>query len=150
MFINRLYRKIELNLQQWGNVINYRIISCRLEVLSTFVTFSVTTPDADFSLIDWKGRSVGVGVRGLLIVNEGTVCNDNFSNNSANAICRRMGYSGQISWTSGDRWKIQDDRPIAMDNVSCNSGEWSSCPTHGLTTVIIVKMYFFSARELVS
>ena len=68
-----------------------------------------------------------MGVRGLLIVNKGTVCNDYFSSNSANAICRRMGYSGQISWTSGDKWNMQDDLPIAMDDVSCNSGEWSSC-----------------------
>ena len=68
-----------------------------------------------------------MGDRGLLIVNKGTVCNDYFSSNSANAICRRMGYSGQISWTSGDKWSTQDDLPIAMDDVSCNSGEWSSC-----------------------
>ena len=83
--------------------------------------------DADFSLVDWDGNAVGAGVRGLLTFNGGTVCDDSFSTNSASAICRKMGYKGQLSWNSGDKWYIQDDRNIALDEVSCSSGKWTSC-----------------------
>ena len=63
----------------------------------------------------------------MLINNGGTVCDDGFTANSADAICRKMGYIGQLSWTYGDKWSIQSSLQITLDNVHCSSDEWSSC-----------------------
>ena len=71
---------------------------------------------------------MGARVLGLLLYNNGTVCDDDFSAHSANAICREMGYSGQIIWNSGDNWDIQEEYEIKLDDVICTQGgEWSSC-----------------------
>ena len=68
---------------------------------------------------------------GLLISNGGTVCDDEFSADSADAICRYMGYRGHLNWKSGleasERWSIQETLDITLDNVRCDSGDWSSC-----------------------
>ena len=82
---------------------------------------------SEFSLIDLNGNAVGAGVLGLLMNNGGTVCNDYFSYNSAGAICRKMGYSGHMQWTSGDKWSIQSTLQITLDDVKCRGPEWSSC-----------------------
>ena len=74
-----------------------------------------------------NGNAVGARVQGLLLRNGGTVCDDSFSANSANAICRKMGYPGQMSYTSGSKWSIQSGLDIRLDDVSCSSGYWSSC-----------------------
>ena len=55
------------------------------------------------------------------------MCDDSFSDNSANAICGALGHGHHSSWTSGNTWSIQNTYSIAMDDVSCNSGAWSSC-----------------------
>jgi len=62
-----------------------------------------------------------------LINNGGTVCDDGFDSNSADAICRKMGYLGHTEWTSGDKLSIQSTLQITLDDVLCSSGEWSSC-----------------------
>ena len=80
-----------------------------------------------FSLVDLNGEAVGIGVLGLLLYDGGTVCDDFFSANSADAICRKMGYFGQTSYTSGRNWSIQSCLHIALDNVACSSENWSSC-----------------------
>ena len=83
---------------------------------------------AAFSLIDEKGNPVGAGVLGLLISSGGTVCDDGFDGNSADAICREMGHSGHVDWQYGDKWpKIQSARDITLDDVNCESGDWASC-----------------------
>ncbi|XP_063684045.1 uncharacterized protein LOC134818431 isoform X2 [Bolinopsis microptera] len=81
----------------------------------------------EFSLVDLNGNAVGAGVLGLLMNNGGKVCDDDFSTNSADAICRKMGYPGHLQWTSGDKWTIQSSLEITLDDVLCSSGEWSSC-----------------------
>ena len=81
----------------------------------------------EFSLVDSNGNAVGARVLGLLLNNGGTVCDDGFSANSAEAVCRKMGYQGQISYTSGSKWGIQSGLDITLDNVECSSGDWSSC-----------------------
>ena len=81
---------------------------------------------ADFSLVDSNGNAAGAGTLGLLLSNGGTVCDDYFSSNSAEAICRELGFFGQISWTSGRKWGIQTGA-ITLDDVRCSSGDWSSC-----------------------
>ena len=81
----------------------------------------------EFRLIDSSGNTVGAGTQGLLISNGGTVCDDSFTVNSANAICRKMGYYGYTSWTSGSKWGIQSNRDINLDDVACDNGYWNSC-----------------------
>ena len=77
--------------------------------------------------MDSNGNAVGARVLGLLLNNGGTVCDDSFSANSADAICRKMGHPGHTSFTSGSRWSIQNRLDITLDNVQCSSGDWSSC-----------------------
>ena len=80
-----------------------------------------------FSLVDSNGIAVGEGVKGLLLHNGGTVCDDSFDENSAAAICRLLGFSDATSWSSGNDWGIQDSYNIHMDDVQCRSKIWSSC-----------------------
>ena len=77
--------------------------------------------------MDNTGADAGAGVQGLLLYKAGTVCDDYFSDNSAEAICRLLGHDGHSSWTSGQKWEIQSAFGINMDNVRCDSGDWSSC-----------------------
>ena len=44
-----------------------------------------------FSIVDSEGNAITDGEFGLLLYNGGTVCDDGFNNNAANAICRFMG-----------------------------------------------------------
>ena len=71
---------------------------------------------------------------GLLLFGGGTVCDDGFSDKSANAICRELGFGAASHWRSGVNWgSIQTSKPINLDNVVCsNDGRWSSC-THSTT-----------------
>ncbi|KAL5268609.1 hypothetical protein ACHWQZ_G002453 [Mnemiopsis leidyi] len=81
-----------------------------------------------FSLVDQNGNEVGARVEGLLLSNGGTVCDDGFSDNSADAICREMGFIGRRSWRNSNQWSsFQETFDITLDDVSCSSGEWSSC-----------------------
>ena len=82
---------------------------------------------ADFSVVDSSGETACIGALGLLMTNGGTVCDDNFSTHSADAICRKMGYDGHIHWTYGMKWSIQSDFDIKLDDVHCSSPNWSSC-----------------------
>ena len=67
---------------------------------------------------------------GLLLYEGGTVCDDYFDDNSANAICREMGYSRSISWRSGSELshgERQDSLDINLDDVKCTDGDWKTC-----------------------
>jgi hypothetical protein len=67
-------------------------------------------------------------VKGLLLYNGGTVCDDDFDENAATAICKEMGHTGANYWTSGaDSFRIQHDLEIKMDEVHCMNDTWSSC-----------------------
>ena len=77
--------------------------------------------------MDSNGDAVEKGVKGLLLFNGGTVCDDSFDDNSAAAICRLLGHSGSSSWASGHDWSIQDNYDIKMDDVQCSGESWSSC-----------------------
>ena len=95
------------------NVINFVIH------LKTFIS--------EFSLVGENGEAVPATVEGLLLSNGGTVCDDNFNDNAAEAICRQMGYMGKLSWTYGEKWGIQTSKEITLDDVACSTEEWSSC-----------------------
>ena len=62
--------------------------------------------------------------------NGGTVCDDGFSEDSANAICREMGYSGSSSWVSGSSYSYGENQTsldITLDDVQCSDDDWNSC-----------------------
>ena len=83
----------------------------------------------EFSLVDLNGNLVGPGVEALLLWKNGTVCNNAFTDIAADAICRALGHSehGHLNWTSGLKWDIQSSYDIHLDNVECNSENWSFC-----------------------
>ena len=68
---------------------------------------------------------------GLLLYSDGTVCNSGFSDNSADAICREMGYNAATSWRTGLLYgSQQSDRNISLNEVTCSSNDWSSCTSN--------------------
>ena len=80
-----------------------------------------------FTLVNEAGNEVGAGVRGLLLYDNGTVCDDGFDDNAANAICTEMGYEGVDIWTSGLNSGFQREYEIKMNDVHCRNGSWASC-----------------------
>ena len=83
---------------------------------------------ADFSLVDSDGNTISADFLGLLIYDGGTVCDDGFTDNSADAICIEMGFpSGHTSWSYGNNWSIQSNYEITMDDVVCDRVYWSEC-----------------------
>ena len=83
---------------------------------------------AEFTLVDRDGQPITTQAEGLLLWNGGTVCDDSFSEDSGNAICREMGFGPQISWNSQTTWTIQTNYEIELDDVTCDSsGEWERC-----------------------
>ena len=78
--------------------------------------------------MDQNGNEVGARIEGLLLSNGGTVCGNGFSDNSAEAICREMGFFGRRSWRNSNQWSAyQDTLDITLDNVACGHGDWESC-----------------------
>ena len=68
------------------------------------------------------------GETSLLLYKWGTVCNDHFDSNAADAICREMGHTNARSrWNSGNDFSYQADYDISLDDVRCDSGDWSDC-----------------------
>ena len=53
-----------------------------------------------FQLVGENGENKESGY-GLLLYNGGTVCDGGFTDTTAIAICRLMGYNGSKSWNSG-------------------------------------------------
>ena len=83
---------------------------------------------SDFSLVNSDGNIFGANTLGLLIYHGGTVCDDSFTDISADTICHIIGYPlGHTSWSIGNNWSIQSNYEITMSNVECSSGDWSSC-----------------------
>ena len=80
-------------------------------------------------MVDSNGNTIAADqLVGLLINDGGTVCGDGFTDNSADAICRKMGFpNGHTSWSNGNNWSIQSSFEITLDECVCSSGDWSSC-----------------------
>ena len=57
----------------------------------------------------------------------GTVCDDDFNDYAAFAICKEVGYVSAITWESGNYFDVQEDLEIKLDDVSCSNHIWSSC-----------------------
>ena len=81
---------------------------------------------SEFAIVDRNGDEGSSS--GLLLFNSGTVCDDGFSQNAADAICSLLGYpSNGSKWTSGSKWSIQSDYSIKLDEVNCWTNSWSIC-----------------------
>ena len=90
----------------------------------------ITTPTKIdiFKLVDQEGESISGDGRGLVLYHGGTVCDDFFSDNSANAICRELGYDESEAWDNINTFaNLQNSLPISLDNVKCKNNSWSSC-----------------------
>ena len=66
---------------------------------------------------------------GLLLFKGGTVCDDGFNDNAADAICKLMNFTSASRWSSADgvSFDIQSNYNIKLDDVDCSSGEWEDC-----------------------
>ena len=83
----------------------------------------------DFALVDASGDEINTKEEGLLLFGGGTVCDDYFNDNAANAICNELGFGAAARWGSGKNWgTVQSSKPIKLDDCRCTSdGLWSSC-----------------------
>ena len=71
---------------------------------------------------------MSAGQRGLLLYNEGTVCDDDFSDQSADAICLKLGYSRSSYWGNGFHFEArQRAYDIKLDDVECRISVWEYC-----------------------
>ena len=73
----------------------------------------------DFSLVDQFGN-VRMEARraGLLIYNDGTVCDDYFNDRAADLICQKMGFDYALQHT-GYFSEWQQERAITLDDIDC-------------------------------
>ena len=55
------------------------------------------------------------------------MCNEGFTQNSADAVFNKLGLSGPGKWYHARMWTIQESYSIKMRNVQCSSDEWESC-----------------------
>ena len=93
------------------------------------------SPESVFKLVDGEGNEVqrAGGDTNLLLYKGGTVCDDYFDSNAADAICRDMGYANTSGrFNSGNNFDYQRDYDISLDNVQCGSDAtiialWSDC-----------------------
>ena len=85
-----------------------------------------------FTIVDQDGNPVDENQLGLLLYSGGTVCDDEFDDTAAEAICRQINSSYMmLQWTAGRRFDIQDDYDIKLDDVRCYSTDWESCEYSG-------------------
>ena len=80
-----------------------------------------------FTLVDSDGDAAGAGELGLLLYNHGTVCDDDFDNYAAEAICVELGFLGATRWTSRHSFAIQSSYEITLDDVRCSDNSWENC-----------------------
>ena len=82
--------------------------------------------------MDEEGHIISADqAEGLLLHINGTVCSDGFSDASASAICREMGYHAATSWRTGLVYgSMQSSRDVVLSDVICSSDDWSSCSSN--------------------
>ena len=101
-----------------------------------------------FTLVNFAGSQVSGLQQFLLLYNGGTVCGDQFSDNSADAICKDMGYAGAQSWRLSWPYK-NSEYHIALDDVNCSEGNWKSCAYTTSHDCIHSKDVYLSCKSLV-
>ncbi|KAL5248783.1 hypothetical protein ACHWQZ_G017837 [Mnemiopsis leidyi] len=67
-----------------------------------------------FYLVDRHKEHTQKG-HGLLMYNEGTVNGKNFDDNTADVVCRIMGYEGVMSWSIGLKYPFQDGKILSVN-----------------------------------
>ena len=89
----------------------------------------LTEADVSFRIVDEDGNDITEGGRGLLLYKGGTVCDDDFNDYAAFAICKEVGYVSGITWESGtgNYFSFQEDLEINLNDVRCSENIWSSC-----------------------
>ena len=60
-----------------------------------------------FTLVDKAGKLIHGEELGLLLYDGGTVCDDSFNHDAAEAICKQMNYTHSTKWTIGESFDIQ-------------------------------------------
>ena len=84
-----------------------------------------------FKLVNSNGATISApGYEVLVLYNGGTLCDTDgwFNSYASDAICKKMGYEGSNSWSSGHSHSFQNNYPMMLDNVRCSSNLlWSSC-----------------------
>ena len=77
--------------------------------------------------MDSEGNEVEEEQLGLLLHKGGTVCDDHFESNAADAICREMNFTQALSWTIDNSFEIQQNYDIKLDDVKCSTANWENC-----------------------
>ena len=80
----------------------------------------------------------------MLLYKGGAVCHDRFNENSANAICKELGYSRSLNWTSGYHYNLnfQFGFNITLDDVECDGDDWGLCSYSTSMTATILRTCF--------
>ena len=81
-----------------------------------------------FTLVDQTDEIDGEH-SGLLLYRGGTVCDENFDDIAADAICKTMNYTSAIRWTSGDIYgsTLREIYDITLKVLNCDIPEWENC-----------------------
>ena len=82
---------------------------------------------SQFTLVNSDGEAAGAGELGLLLHDQGTVCDSYFSYTAADAICVELGFGWATRWTNDSAVMIQSDFDIKIHNVRCKNESWTSC-----------------------
>ena len=81
-----------------------------------------------FKLVNRYGNVIDGENLGLLLYRGGTVCDDDFDDIAADAICRNMNYGRAIRWTTDEDFgNLHNNYDIKLDDVNCDTNEWESC-----------------------
>ena len=75
---------------------------------------------AEFYLVD-KDKQYVQKEFGLLMFNGGTVNGEKFDDETADLVCRIMGYKGVMSWELGHKYQFQKSVPIKLSDLNCLS-----------------------------
>ena len=73
---------------------------------------------SNFYLVDKDKQHTQQG-HGLLMYKGQTVSGNKFDDTTAELICRIMGYSKVMSWSTGRKYKFQDTTAIGINNLNC-------------------------------
>ena len=80
---------------------------------------------------------------GLLLYKGGTVCDDEFTDVAADAICKEMNFERAIEWKTDVAMERSKYR-IKLDDVKCDIPDWKSCSFHEFSNCVHKEDIFLS------